>query len=478
MTTTNDSSVSKTFSENRKKSVLLINTANIIDQADVQLLPAVYNSLERDMGFDPIQLGLITAVRSLLQSLTNPIWGYYGDKFSRKTLLAYGCYIWAFFTFLVAISFDFNSMLISRALSGIGLAVLYPTASSLLSDYYPDNTRGRAFGYLGLTGIVGSVFGTIYATTISDVTIFNFPGWRVAFATMALVSLILGVLIHIFGKDPLRGSSEEQLKGLINENTEKRYKISLADVKKILSNKTFDLIVLQGMAGLIPWSSILFIIDWFQYIGFDGFTAAIAFAVIAMGAALGNLLGGVLGDKAARWNPIKGRIIVAQISVLSGIPMMFVIFWFLPRSTNLLLGYIAVGFITGMLISWAATACNSPIFAELFDPEIRSTAFSIDRLFEGAFAASGTLIVGWLAVTFFNYFTPSAGTTINQLSQAVRNTNIDALANSMLIATVIPWLFCLFIYFFVYITYPSDKQRIYNTLKYRKNELESMQGNQ
>lgn len=473
---------SANLDQNQKGSVVLINSANIIDQADVQLLPAVYNSLERDLGFDPVQLGLITAIRSLLQSLTNPIWGYYADKFSRKKMLAYGCYIWAFFTLLVASSSSFtilsfhmsafSTMLITRALSGLGLAVLYPTASSLLADYYPDNTRGRAFGLLGLTGIIGSVIGTIYATSISDSLIFGFQGWRVAFASMALVSFILGLLIHIFGKEPLRGSSEVQLKGLINEKTEKNYKISRSDIKKIGSNKTFDLIVLQGMAGLIPWSSILFIIDWFQYIGFDGFTAAIAFAVIAMGAALGNLIGGLLGDKAARWDPIKGRLIIAQISVASGIPMMFIIFWFLPRNTGMLLAYIAVGFLTGMLISWAATACNSPIFAELFEPEIRSTAFSIDRLFEGAFAASGTLIVGWLAVYLFNYITPAAGVQLNQLTQAVRTTNIDALANAMLIATVVPWLFCLFIYFFVYKTYPADKQRIQGILKQRKSELE------
>ena len=88
-----ENNIQKSFSEDRKKSVMLINSANIIDQADVQLLPAVYNSLERELGFDPVQLGLISAIRSLLQSVTNPIWGYYGDKFSRKKLLAFGCYI-------------------------------------------------------------------------------------------------------------------------------------------------------------------------------------------------------------------------------------------------------------------------------------------------------------------------------------------------------------------------------------------------
>jgi MFS family permease len=153
---------------------------------------------------------------------------------------------------------------------------------------------------------------------------------------------------------------------------------------------------------------------------------------------------------------------------------MFVIFLFIPRSTDMLLVFILAGFITGMLISWAATACNSPIFSELFEPEIRSTAFAIDRLFEGAVAASGTLIVGWLAVTFFDYITPAIHTAIEDLPRNVRITNINAMANAMLIATVVPWIVCFFIYFFVYKTYPKDRERRNDVLKMRKIELEEL----
>ena len=78
-------------------------------------------------------------------------------------------------------------------------------------------------------------------------------------------------------------------------------------------------------------------------------------------------------------------------------------------------------------------------------------------------------------MNIFNYYTPPKGTEINQLLPAVRTANVSALANAMLVATVVPWLFCLFIFFFVYLTYPSDKQRIHNTLKNRKNELEQQQ---
>ena len=41
----------------------------------------------------------------------------------------------------------------------------------------------------------------------------------------------------------------------------------------------------------------------------------------------------------------------------------------------------------------------------------------------------------------------------------------------MLLATVVPWIFCLLIYFFVYKTYPADKQKIQSALKQRKSDI-------
>ncbi|MFX1512796.1 MAG: MFS transporter [Promethearchaeota archaeon] len=465
------SSVSTEFTSDRNRTQILVNSANIVDQADMQLLPAVYATLESSLGFSPIESSTITTSRSLLQALSTPIWGWFADNYSRNMLLAIGCYFWAFFTLLVALVSSYEWMFILRSLTGIGLAVLVPTANSLLSDYFPENERGKAFGLLGLTGVLGAIIGTLYATSIKDTTIIGIDGWRFAFITMAALSGTLGLAIMLLGKDPIRGESETTLTGLIDREIEKRYLITKEDYKKILKNKTFLLITLQGVAGLIPWSSILWIIAWFEYIGYDPTMAGLLFALIAMGAAAGNLVGGYLGDKAAKWNPDKGRIIVAQISVASGIPMMFVVFWFIPRSTDMLVIYLLIGMFTGVMISWCAPACNSPIFSELFEPEIRSTAFSIDRLFEGAAAASGTLLVAFFAEVFFGYIVPEAGTKIADLPAHIRETNIDAMANGLLIATVVPWFFCLLVYFLVYFTYPSDRERSRKALMLRKQEI-------
>ena len=47
---------------------------------------------------------------------------------------------------------------------------------------------------------------------------------------------------------------------------------------------------------------------------------------------------------------------------------------------------------TGLLITWAATAANNPIFSEIVPPHMRNLIYAFDRSFEGAIAAAGIFI--------------------------------------------------------------------------------------
>jgi len=448
---------------------VVINLANIIDFADGQLAPSVYKSLEQEFSLNPSQLGMITAIRSLLQAISTPFWGWLSDKYSRKKLLAFGSALWGILTILVGLSTSYHEILIFRALNGLALAVIVPTSYSLIADYFPESERGKAFGWIGLTGVLGAIFGTIFATTVSGTKPFGISGWRFAFFAIGGMSIFLSLLVLIFAKDPVRGAMDKELKGFAQHISE-QYTIQWSQVKKILTNKTFLFILIQGMIGSIPWNAIAFLILWFQYIGFSDFTSAILFAVIAMGAAAGNLFGGWIGDKAASWDPNKGRLIVAQISVFSGIPLSLILFLLIPRSTDYMWAYLLVGIFTGFMISWVAPATNNPIFGEIIEPEARSTLYSLDRLFEGSVAASGTLIVGYLAEKLFGYISPGAN-GIDSLTFAQRQQNIDALAKAMALSTAVPWTFCLIFFTLVYFTYPKDRDK---TRKILRNRVEQM----
>jgi MFS family permease len=456
----------------RTRTQISVNLANIIDNADGQLLPALYEQIGYSLRLNAFELGTITGIRSLLQAVTTPIWGWWSDKHSRKGVLAFGCFIWGLCTLFTAISVSYVDIIIWRAITGIGLAVIVPTTQSLVADYFPPEKRGTAFGWLGLTGVLGAIFGTIYATALvaSGEPILGMEAWRFVFITMALISILIGLFVFLVARDPVRGKSEHELTKVITREKAEKYQVILSDYKKILRNKTFDLVLLQGVAGSIPWNGIFFMVLWWEFMGFDSLTAGLMFSLVAIGAAVGNLMGGWIGDKAARWRPRSGRVIVSQISVLSGIPLTYVVFILIPPTTGSMLLYIILGGVTGLLISWCGPQ-NNAIFSEISEPEIRSTVFSVDRVFEGSSAALGTVVVGLIA-GFLGYTTP--GMQISDLPDAVRITDMTALAHGMFIVALISWILCLIFYTFVYKTYPGDAEKIRKILEQRRQELEEM----
>lgn len=461
------------FLANRSRTQILINSASIIDEADDQILPAMYLPLQQRLGLSLVQLGAITAVGALLQSVSTPIWGYLSDTQSRKTILSLGCFLWGLFTFLLGTSNTYFNMLFFRAMTGIGLAVIIPTAQSLITDYFFENERGIAFGWLGLTAVIGAILGTLFATAIGADEFFGVDGWRLVFFAISLFSIFIALINFKYGIDPIRGEAESELHDVISPKNEHFFSISWSDFKKIITNRTYVLIVTQGIAGSLSFASLVFAITWFEWVGFPSIVAGIIFAVVAIGAALGNLFGGWIGDKASKWDYDKGRIIISQISVFSGIPLMITFFLILPHSDTLItIGlFIIVGSFTGFTISWSASATNYPIFSEIFEPEIRGSAYAIDNLFEGSIAASGTLIVSFLADNIFSYIPPVGKESLNKISPTIRENNISALANALVISTVFPWLICLIIYFFVYKSYPRDRDRVKAVLKERSKLL-------
>ena len=65
---------------------------------------------------------------------------------------------------------------------------------------------------------------------------------------------------------------------------------------------------------------MVFLTLYFQLLGMSDFAASLQMALLLGSTALGGLLGGWIGDKAATKYPDHGRILVCQFSVAVGIP--------------------------------------------------------------------------------------------------------------------------------------------------------------
>lgn len=91
---------------------------------------------------------------------------------------------------------------VARGMNGIGLALVTPAIQSLVADYTDDKTRGSAFGWLQLTGNLGSLIGGLFAIMLASTTFMGIASWRIAFHAVALISVIVGILVRLYAEDP------------------------------------------------------------------------------------------------------------------------------------------------------------------------------------------------------------------------------------------------------------------------------------
>ena len=223
----------------------------------------------------------------------------------------------------------------------------------------------------------------------------------------------------------------------------------------------------KNKPGSIPWQALVMLTLWLQLLGFSNFQASMLSAIFTLGNAFGGLLGGALGDAAARHSPMHGRITIAQISVFAGCPFSFLLFkgLLLPSqhhqaadadvSTAITLLYAVVFLAMGLCVSWCYCN-NSAIFAELVPEHLRTHIFAFDRSFEGAIGACGAPLVGIAAERLFG-FQPSMNAAAS--SPTEKAVAAHALSNALLLCLVVPWTACLLSYSMLHFTFPKDKLR-------------------
>lgn len=377
----------------------------------------------------------------------------------RIRIILYGCLIWACMTWLFGLTrwmpHPFVMGCIVWAFNGLGLSLVIPNSQSVVADYYTEDTRGKAFGLLYFTSSVGAIIGSIYATNLAGVTLGGVEGWQLVMFTLAIVSAVVGILNIVFAKDP------RDIPGFVEDNEEKSgkkdgWKDAWEGIGVVVRIPTFLIIILQGVVGSMPWKGIAsFATLYLQLIGMSNAKSSIIQAAFLIGTACGGLLGGYLGDKAAQLWPNHGRIFVCQFSVLSGIPLSVLNYILLPRNGELstLSLYVILFFIQGLLISWAAPSCNSPIFAEIVPPRMRNLIYAFDRCFEDALASPASFFVGWAAGSIFG-FQGDATTSGNRADDLAR---ADALGKAIMWFSVVPWTLCLIFYTGLHFTYRHDK---------------------
>ncbi|XP_074275255.1 uncharacterized protein LOC141599210 [Silene latifolia] len=437
-------------------SIMLINMAAIMERADENLLPSVYKEVSQAFNVGPSDLGYLTFVRNFVQGLASPLAGILVLHYDRPKVLAVGTIFWAISTAAVGISKEFLQVAFWRGINGFGLAIVIPALQSFIADSYRDGVRGTGFGMLSLIGSLGGIGGGVVATVMAGHDYWGMPGWRVAFLLMSSLSLMIGVLVFLFVVDPRGfGSSRSADRDVIGKgkgSSTSVWRESWIAMKSVTKVRTFQVVVLQGLVGSLPWTAMVFFTMWFELIGFDHSASAALLSLFALGSSSGGLLGGMIGDKMAQLYPHSGRIMSAQFSAFMGIPFSWFLLTVIPQSVNSWPTYATTLLLMGLVISWCGSGTNSPIFAEVVPERHRTMIYAFDRAFEVSFSSFAAPLVGILSEKIYGYDPKSVNSESGSSQEAY------ALSRGLFAMMAVPFGLCCLFYTPLHFTFKKDRE--------------------
>jgi MFS family permease len=182
--------------------LIVLTGLNLLNYLDRYVLSAILTPLKEDLQLTDGELGRVSTAFMLGYFLISPLFGYLGDRISRKWLIAGGVFIWSLGTVLSGFATGLGTLLIYRLLVGFGEASYGAISPALISDSFSPAKRNNAMTIFFVAIPVGSALGYILGGQVASA-----HGWREAFIWAGAPGLVLALLLLPF-PEPKRGESD------------------------------------------------------------------------------------------------------------------------------------------------------------------------------------------------------------------------------------------------------------------------------
>ncbi len=268
--------------------------------------------------------GVLQSAFILAYALLSPAAGWVGDRRARLPIASGGLLVWSAATIASGLAPTYALMLAARAITGVGEAAYAVVVPSILSDLYPPGRRGRVLAIFYAAMPVGTALG--YA--VGGVVGVRW-GWRAAFLVAGVPGTLLALWLLSL-REPRRGMFDEA--GAVPP-TPLALRASLSALRSrpsYLINTIAQILYAFALGGLATWMPTYFLRE--RHIPLAAATTTFG-AVLLLAGFGGTLLGGQIGDRAARrlrggYFAVSGWSLVASLpftvlAVLSPVPAIF-----------------------------------------------------------------------------------------------------------------------------------------------------------
>jgi len=161
-----------------------------LDSYDYFTLPLSMVALAAYFGLDSGQTGLFTTVTLVVSAVGGAVAGVVADRIGRVKALMITVITYAVFTVACGFAPNYETLLVFRALQGLGFGGEWAVGAILVAEYASAKHRGRTLGAIQSSWAVGWGMAVVVYTLV-----FQYLGddlaWRVMFWTGALPALLV-----------------------------------------------------------------------------------------------------------------------------------------------------------------------------------------------------------------------------------------------------------------------------------------------
>ncbi len=371
--------LSEEYKKTRPGAMLAFAFGQVSDSMEGGLINTLFPVIMKALNLDIGALGTLSSISKWARMLFGSLWAIVGDKYGRKNVLVWMTGVWGLWTAAAGLAQNYTQLLILYSIGVIGTVAAEPIQNGLMVDMFEDEERGRAYGLLRSIGVIAGLLLTPAIGQLSNIQ----DGWRIGMYIMGGLSLISGLLLALFLKEPPR-------RAIAGDPDAGKFKWS--DVGKIIKIPTVWFLAIQ----LLFITSMVFFAFMVTYLvkvrGWTTAEAAIIYTVFMAGFGISGFFGGTLGDLMEKRFGPKGRIMMMQIYLVAFALMTFLMTQIDWGHTPI---FYVIVFLTGLVGSICFSGCVLPMVGSIVEPQYASTAFALLFSFiQGAITAIYLLLIG------------------------------------------------------------------------------------
>jgi MHS family shikimate/dehydroshikimate transporter-like MFS transporter len=351
--------------------------------------------------FDPLA-GTLAALGSyavgfLARPLGGALFGHFGDRLGRKSMLVLTLFIMGVSTFCIGLLPTYASigvlapilLILLRVIQGIGLGGEWGGASLMVLEHAPSDKRGFYTSFVQIGFPIGLVLATFVFTLVTKLPEADFAayGWRIPFL-LSIVLLAIGTFVR--SRVPETPVFEQlRMRGGLSKNP----------VIEAVGNNTGTFLIAVGLKlSEVSWVYLLSVFVVVYATTRLGLPKPLMLDAVLYAALLELVslpLFGWLSDRI-------GRRPLYILGALFTIAFAFPLFWMLEsKSTVLIFAAITIAMNFGHGMMFGPESCYFP---ELFGPNVRysgaSFGFQVSAAIGGGFAPiMATAMVGYFGGT-------------------------------------------------------------------------------